>query len=80
MTHMAVRVALPAVIALAGLVLVVVGREGMGVALLLAAVLVVLANLFIRLAIASNTERENERAARRRFERTGRWPDEPPSA
>jgi drug/metabolite transporter (DMT)-like permease len=64
-----VRIGLPALIAVAGIVLVVVGGDvgqGAGVALIGAAVLIVLANLFIRLAIASERDREREAERRER--------------
>jgi xanthosine utilization system XapX-like protein len=62
-----VRVWLPALIALAGVVLIVVGDEtlkAMGVLLLGVALLVVLANLFIRLALLSERDREREQQRR----------------
>lgn len=71
-----VRVWLPAAIALAGVVLIVVGDEtikAMGVLLLGVALLVVLANLFVRLSLQSEREREEEERNRER----GVWPDEP---
>ena len=69
------RIGLPAAIAIAGVVLLVVGDEtgqGAGVMLLGVALLVVLANLFIRLTISSEREREQEERNRR----LGVWPDE----
>ncbi len=71
-----VRVVLPALIALAGVVLLVVGEDaaqGAGVVLLGAALMVVLANLFLRLSLSSEREREEEERNRER----GVWPDEP---
>jgi hypothetical protein len=71
-----VRVWLPAAIAVAGVVLIVVGDESiaaMGVLLLGVALLVVLANVFVRLSLDSEREREEEERNRRR----GVWPDEP---
>ena len=70
-----VRIGLPALIALAGVVLLVVGDDtgqGAGVALLGVALLVVLANVFVRLTISSEREREEEERNRER----GVWPDE----
>jgi hypothetical protein len=69
------RIGLPALIALAGVVLLVVGDEtgqGAGVMLLGVALLVVLANGFVRLTISSEQEREREAYNRER----GVWPDE----
>jgi hypothetical protein len=63
-----VRVVLPSAIALAGVVLLVVGddtAQGAGIVLIGVALLVVLANLFIRLAIRSERDREREAARRR---------------
>jgi drug/metabolite transporter (DMT)-like permease len=71
-----VRVVLPLVIALAGVALVATGGEasdGAGVLLLGVALLVVLANAFIRLTLDSERDREEEERNRAR----GVWPDEP---
>lgn len=67
-----VRIWLPAAIALAGVLLVVLGGEvarGAGVVLIGSALLVVLANVLMRLGLQSEREREEEQ--RRRDE--GRW-------
>ena len=64
-----VRIALPAAIALAGAILIVIGGDaevGAGIVLLGVAALVVLANLFIRLAISSQEDREREEERRDR--------------
>jgi hypothetical protein len=69
-----VRVALPAAMALAGLVLIVIGGDvalGTGIVLLGSALLVVMANAMMRLSLKSEREREEEQ--RRRDE--GRWDD-----
>jgi hypothetical protein len=74
-----VRVGLPAATAIAGVLLVVLGGDtarGAGIVLLGVAVLGVLANLFMRLALTSERDREREEARRRAFTRRGRWPDE----
>jgi hypothetical protein len=78
MSLLAVRVLLPAAIAIVGVVLVIVGGDaarGAGVVLIGVAALVVLANLLMRLGIASERDREREEARRREFSRRGRWPD-----
>ena len=78
MSLIAVRVLLPAAIAIVGVVLVIVGGDaarGAGVVLIGVAALVVLANLLMRLGIASEHDREREEARRREFSRRGRWPD-----
>jgi hypothetical protein len=64
-----VRIGLPGAIALAGIVLIVIGHGDMsalGVVLVGVAILVVLANLLIRLSISSQRDREREQAERRR--------------
>jgi Flp pilus assembly protein TadB len=72
-----VRVALPALIALVGLVVLIIGKadaaNGIGMALIGVALLVLVANLLMRLGLASERDRRREQEARRRFERTGRW-------
>lgn len=75
----AVRYALPAVICLVGLVFLVVDPganfEG-AMALLGAGLSVLLINLLFRFGVAGDRDRAQEDAARREFDRTGRWPDE----
>ena len=69
-----VRIWLPAAIALAGLLLIILGDEtaqGAGIVLIGAALLVVLANVLLRLGLQSERERAEEQ--RRRDE--GRWDD-----
>jgi hypothetical protein len=69
-----VRVALPAAMALAAIVLIVIGGDvalGTGIVLLGSALLVVMANAMMRLSLQSEREREEEQ--RRRDE--GRWDD-----
>jgi drug/metabolite transporter (DMT)-like permease len=75
-----VRIWLPAAIAVAGVLLVAFGGDaarGAGIVLIGVAALVVLANLFIRLGLLSERDREREQERRRSFTRRGRWPDEP---
>lgn len=79
MSLLAVRVLLPAAIAAAGVVLLLLGGDsesGAGVALIGCAVMVVMINLFLRLGVRDAGDRDREQAAREHFERTGRWPDE----
>ena len=69
-----VRTWLPAAIALAGVVLIVLGGDverGAGIVLIGCALLVVLANVLVRLGLESERERAEEQ--RRRDE--GRWED-----
>jgi hypothetical protein len=68
MALLLVRVVLPAVIAVTGIVLVIAGGDsgrGAGIVLIGVAGLVVLANLFIRLGLQSERDREREEARRR---------------
>jgi hypothetical protein len=77
---LAVRVLLPAAIAIVGVVLVIVGDDagrGAGIVLIGVAGLVVLANLLMRLGLGSERDREREEARRRAFSRSGHWPDDP---
>ena len=75
-----VRIGLPAAIAAAGVVLLVTGdgenEQGAGVALIGCAVMVALLNVFLRIGVADQRDRDREDAAREHFGRTGRWPDE----
>ena len=75
-----VRIGLPAAIAAAAVVLLVTGagenEQGAGVALIGCAVMVLLLNVFLRIGVADQRDRDREDAAREHFGRTGRWPDE----
>jgi hypothetical protein len=76
-----VRYGVPAVIALAGIVTMVaasdtdVGIE-IGAMFLGAAIAVLMLNLFFRLGVSGDRERDREQEAREYFDRHGRWPDE----
>jgi hypothetical protein len=77
----ATRVWLPVLIAIAGVVGIVIGHgrtgaAGAGVGLLLVALTVWLLNVFFRMSVSSNAERDREEEAREYFTRTGHWPDE----
>jgi membrane protein implicated in regulation of membrane protease activity len=64
-----VRIWLPVAIGVVGVVLIATGGDaavGAGIVLLGVAVLVVLANLFIRLALQSEDDRRREEERRRR--------------
>src|SRR5450755_2260702 len=87
----ATRIWLPIAIAIAGVVLLVIGHgrysaladtrsleSAAGVSLLIVAIIVWMMNWMYRLSLSSNEEREQEEEARRYYERTGRWPDEEP--
>jgi hypothetical protein len=74
-----VRLWLPAVTAVVGVVLIIVGGDsarGAGIVLVGVAALGVLANLMMRLGLMSERDREREQERRRYFDRHGRWPDE----
>jgi protein-S-isoprenylcysteine O-methyltransferase Ste14 len=84
----ATRVWLPLAIAVAGVVLIVVGHgrystltntrsleSAAGVSLLLVALIVWMINWMYRLSVSSNKDRDTEERAREYFDRTGRWPD-----
>ncbi len=83
---LAARVGLPLAIAIAGVVLIVVGGPGShhhsptiaaaGVALLIAALIVWMVNWLFRMSVQSNREREQEERAREYFDVHGHWPDE----
>jgi hypothetical protein len=75
-----VRIWLPAAIGLGGVILIVVGdsvARGAGIVLIGVALLVVLANVLVRLGLQSERDREREQQNRRFFSRHGRWPDDP---
>jgi hypothetical protein len=72
-----VRVALPALVAVAGVVLLIAGgdaRTGAGIVLIGVAGLIVLANVLMRLGLKSERDREREEARRRFLSEHGRWP------
>jgi hypothetical protein len=74
----AVRIGLPTTIGLAGVGLMVLGRDATllsgGLVLVGVALLVALTNLLMRLAIRSQRDREREAWARRYFDHHGHWP------
>ncbi|MHB8659288.1 MAG: hypothetical protein ACYC91_15310 [Solirubrobacteraceae bacterium] len=77
----ATRVWLPAAIALAGIVAIVIGHgrsaaAGAGVGLLIVALTVWMINWMFRMSVDSNQERDAEERARSYFAEHGRWPDE----
>jgi hypothetical protein len=77
-----VRYVLPAVLILAGFVLLAVGSESNrydGFAMCVGAGLaVLLLNVFIRIGAKGDRERDREEAAREYFAEHGHWPDEAP--
>jgi hypothetical protein len=79
--ELAVRVGLPVLLVVAGIVLLIVGHgttsaAGLGVVLLGVALMVILIDWLYHLSIESNRDREREEQARDYFTRTGHWPDE----
>lgn len=74
---MMTRVGLPSLIALTGLIVLLVGDgqalDGVGMALIGVAGLIVVANILMRLGLSSERDRHIEEQARQHFERTGRW-------
>ncbi len=75
-----VRVVLPGLLLLAAVVVAIVGPRDLAPGLVAAAAVVVVADLFIRVAILSQRDRDRESDARQRFRRSGRWPDDDGSA
>jgi hypothetical protein len=77
----ATRIWVPAAIAIAGVVGIVIGHgktaaAGAGVGLVIVAIIVWMINWLYRIGVASNRDREREEEAREYFDRHGRWPDE----
>jgi protein-S-isoprenylcysteine O-methyltransferase Ste14 len=85
----ATRIWLPLAIAVAGLVLIVIGHgsysdlansrsleSAAGVSLIIVALIVWMLNWMYRLSVRSTEDREYEERAREYFDRTGEWPDE----
>ena len=73
-----VRIGLPVAILGVGIVLLVIpGTAPLGIALIVIAALVSLANLLMRLGLSSQQDRDREEAARRFYSREHRWPREP---
>ena len=88
---MVTRLWLPLTIATAGVVLIILGHgrvstnadthsleAGVGVGLLIVAMIVWMINWMFRLSVQSNRDREVEEEAREYFDRHGYWPGEGP--
>lgn len=71
---LALRVGLPTVLALAGLVILLAGGTQLGLILIGTAGVSVIVDGYARQSISSNDDREREEQARRTFAETGRWP------
>ena len=79
-TMLAVRYVLPAVVAVAGVLVLVfnqtlTGLEGFAM-FIGAAGSILLLNVLYRIGVAGDRERDDEEAARVYFDEHGRWPDE----
>lgn len=70
------RIGLPVTIGLAGIVVAILGSVTLGLALVIVAGLVFVANLYVRLSLRSQTDRDAEATRRAEFERTGRWTED----
>jgi len=79
-TMIGVRYVLPAVIALAGIVILAVDRTLIGlegfVLFIGVAGSILLLNVLYRIGVSGDAERDREEAARAYFDEHGRWPDE----
>jgi hypothetical protein len=79
-TLLAVRYVLPAVIALAGVIVLIFNRsinglEGFAMGIGVAGSILLL-NVLYRVGVSGDRERDEEEAARVYFDEHGRWPDE----
>jgi len=75
-----VRLGVPLALVAAGVAVVLSGwryGDGLAVVLIGGAAAVALLGWFFRIGIEGDRERDREEDARRHFERTGRWPDDP---
>jgi hypothetical protein len=77
---LAVRYVLPAVIALAGVLVLIFNRsingvEGFAMGIGVAGSILLL-NVLYRVGVSGDRERDDEEAARAYFDEHGRWPDE----
>jgi hypothetical protein len=68
------RIGLPASLATAGIVLLLIGRAAIAIVLLGTALIAALVDFFARMTNESDLDREREEQARATFMRTGRWP------
>jgi hypothetical protein len=81
---LALRYGVPALIALAGVVTMLVASDTdvgieIGAMFLGAAIAVFMLNFFYRMGVSGERDRDREQEARDYFDRHGRWPDEPAS-
>lgn len=71
-----VRKWLPVALVIVAAIVLLVGPRGLAPGLLLTAMFVIVADWIIRFAISSQDDRDEEATARRRFARSGHWPEE----
>lgn len=71
-----VRTWLPLLLVIAAAIVLLVGPRGLAPGLLATAMFVIVADWIIRFAISSQDDRDQEASARRRFSRSGHWPEE----
>lgn len=74
MMLLALRVGLPALLALGGVIVLLAGGTQLGLILIGTAGVSVIVDGYARQSISSNGDREREEQARRIFAETGRWP------
>jgi len=75
-----VRLGVPFALVVAGVAVALSGwryGDGLAVVLIGGAAAVALLGWFFRIGIEGDRERDREEDARRHFERTGHWPDDP---
>lgn len=71
-----VRKWLPVALVIAAGIVLIVGPRGLAPGLLMTAMFVIVADWIIRFAFSSQDDRDVEASARRRFSRSGHWPDD----
>lgn len=79
----ALRYVLPALVTIAGLVVMALGSETDlegGAAIVSAGLAIFFLNWLFRAGVAGDRDRAEEDAAREYFDRHGRWPDQPPAS
>jgi hypothetical protein len=79
----ALRYVLPALVTLAGLIVMALGSETDlegGAAIVSAGLAIFFLNWLFRAGVAGEHDREAEDAAREYFDRHGHWPDQPPAS
>ena len=69
----AARIVVPGLLVLAGLVLIILGHGALGGTLIGIALVVVVVDVFARLTLRSQGDRDREDAAREKFDRSGEW-------